>query len=251
MDAHLPLAAQQLSAVFLFALSIFMAAVHVFLFTRAAHRAGLPDAARTASPLGAAAFLALWLAVALSLTAGAGFPADRDGRLLIAVVAGYTPVAAAVALLFFSRTISSVYTSMPPDWLIRVQTYRMAGLIFLYPFLYYGAVPAAFALPAAIGDFLTGLFAPVVASAVARRAPGAPAWAVAWNLFGLLDLIVAPAAAIYSQSDVLQIYPLAVVPFFLGPPLGILTHIYSLRNLAAARDASSAIRHSAIAGLQD
>jgi len=29
--------------------------------------------------------------------------------------------------------------------------------------------------------------------------------------------------------------PLAFVPLFFGPPLGILTHIYSLRNLAVYR----------------
>src|SRR5262249_12388630 len=85
---------------------------------------------------------------------------------------------------------------------------------------------------AAIGDFLTGLFAPVVARAVERRRPNAFAWAVAWNLFGTIDLIVAPAAAILSRAGVLTIYPLALVPLFIGPPIGILTHVLSLRNLA-------------------
>jgi hypothetical protein len=48
----------------------------------------------------------------------------------------------------------------------------------------------------------------------------------------MLDLIVAPAAAILSQAQVLGLYPLSLIPLFLGPPLGILTHVYSLRNLA-------------------
>jgi hypothetical protein len=30
---------------------------------------------------------------------------------------------------------------------------------------------------------------------------------------------------------VLALYPISLVPLFIGPPLGILTHIYSLRNL--------------------
>ena len=34
---------------------------------------------------------------------------------------------------------------------------------------------------------------------------------------------------------VLEIYPVVLVPLFLGPPLGILTHIFSFRNLAAAK----------------
>jgi hypothetical protein len=54
----------------------------------------------------------------------------------------------------------------------------------------------------------------------------------AWNIFGLLDLIVAPAAAVLSQAQMIGLYPLSLVPLFIGPPLGILTHVYSLRNLA-------------------
>jgi hypothetical protein len=96
-------------------------------------------------------------------------------------------------------------------------------------------VPARFAWPAGIGDALTEIFAPIVALMVARNRPNALNWAVAWNLFGTLDLIVAPATALFFQARVLNIYPLALVPLFLGPPLEILTHIYSLRNLAVAK----------------
>jgi hypothetical protein len=72
---------------------------------------------------------------------------------------------------------------------------------------------------------------------VAQKQRHALRWAVAWNLFGTLDLIVAPATALLFHAAVLGIYPLALVPLFLGPPLGILTHILSLRNLAVARTA--------------
>jgi hypothetical protein len=143
-------------------------------------------------------------------------------------------VLVAVALLGASRTLRDLNASMRPEWLIRVQTYRMAGLMFLFPFLSFGLVPAAFAVPAAVGDFLTGLAAPFVASAVARRRPGALAWATAWNLFGILDLVVAPTAAVLSGAQVVALYPLALVPLFVGPPLGILTHLASLRNLTTA-----------------
>jgi hypothetical protein len=60
---------------------------------------------------------------------------------------------------------------------------------------------------------------------------------VAWNLFGILDLIVAPVAAVLSHAPVLSLYPMALVPLFVGPPLGILTHVLSLRNLAVNRAA--------------
>jgi hypothetical protein len=124
---------------------------------------------------------------------------------------------------------------MPADWLILVQIYRIAGSMFLYPLLYYDVLPKGFALPAALGDVLTGLLAPFIASAVRTRRAHAFAWGTASNLFGVLDLIVAPVAAILSGAQVLTLYPVSLVPLFIGPPLGILTHIYSLRNLRAAR----------------
>src|SRR5215813_1123079 len=123
---------------------------------------------------------------------------------------------------------------------ILAQTYRIAGLLFLYPFLYYGVLPAGFAVPAAVGDFLTGLAARLVGFAVAKRRPNASAWATAWNIFGVLDLIGAPIAAVLSHAQVLALYPLALVPLFVGPPLGLLTHVYSLRNLATAVSADKA-----------
>jgi hypothetical protein len=109
--------------------------------------------------------------------------------------------------------------------------------MFLYPFAFYGVLPAGFALPAAIGDFITGAAAPFVASALAQRRRGAVTLAVAWNLFGIADLIVAPASAMLSQAPVIQLWPLNLVPLFLGPPMGILVHILSLRNLASSEEA--------------
>jgi hypothetical protein len=147
------------------------------------------------------------------------------------------PFAVAVIALFASKNLRSINTATPSVWLIAIQTYRFAGIMFVFPFLTYGVLPAGFAWPAGIGDAITGIFAPIVALMVAQKRPHALKWAVAWNLFGALDLIVAPAAALYFQARVLNIYPLALVPLFLGPPLGILTHILSLRNLAVARTA--------------
>lgn len=129
----------------------------------------------------------------------------------------------------------AINAATPNASLIAIQAYRVAGIMFIFPFLTYGIVPAGFAWPAGIGDAVTGIFAPVVALMVAGSRPHAFKWAVAWNLFGTLDLIVAPATALFFQSRVLGIYPLALVPLFLGPPLGILPHIYSLRNLAVAK----------------
>lgn len=223
------------SAVFIFAIGVFLAAAHAALTALAAPRAALGDRARVALPFAVAVLLAAWLGVGMVLADGTNFPLTRPAlQRPLSLVVGFGPMLAAMALLAWSRTIRAVNAAMPPSWLIAVQTYRVAGLMFLYPFLYYGVVPAGFAVPAAVGDFLTGALAPLVALLVARRRPGAFAWATAWNLFGILDLVVAPTAAILTGARVIGIYPLALVPLFIGPPMGILTHVYSLRNLALA-----------------
>jgi hypothetical protein len=99
----------------------------------------------------------------------------------------------------------------------------LAGLVGVYLTLWLG-----FAVT--VGD-RTGL-------AIARQRPHAIKWATAWNVFGLLDLIVAPAAAVLSQAQVIGLYPLSLFPLFIGPPLGILMHVYSLRNLAMLSSAA-------------
>lgn len=145
---------------------------------------------------------------------------DKGARRLLSLIVGFGPMLAAIAFLVWSRTMRELNVVMPADWLIRVQLYRVVGFVFLYPFFYYGVIPAGFALPAALGDMLTGGLAPVVASAVRDRRPHALTWAVAWNLFGILDLIVAPATAVMSGAQVLYLYPLSIVPLFLGPHSG-------------------------------
>ena len=221
------------AALFIVALGIGMVAAHTALAALAAARQSPAGAARLAPPALVGAYLAMWFG--LALTVGQTHAVSRAGNpgLLLALIVGFGPAVLAVALLFGSDSVRRLYMAMPASWLIWVQTYRMAGLIFLFPFLYYGIVPADFAVPAALGDFVTGALALIVGLAVARNRPHALRWATAWNLFGLLDLIVAPVAAVLSQAAVLQLYPLALIPLFLGPPLGMLTHVYSLRSLAA------------------
>jgi hypothetical protein len=226
---------QRGSAFVIFAFGLYLVVAHTVLMALAAQRSSLPPRARSLAPWLVGGYLAIWLAAALVAGDGSNFPLARpELRRPVSLVVGFGPMLLAVALLGASKTLRELNASMRPEWLIWVQTYRMAGLMFLFPFLYFGLVPSAFAIPAAAGDFLTGLAAPFVGSAVAHRRPGAQALATAWNIFGIVDLIVAPTVAVLSRAQVIALYPLALVPLFIGPPLGILTHIYSLRNLSTA-----------------
>ena len=239
----IPALIQRGTAMLIFGLGIFLVAAHTVLATLAAERSSLGPRARALTPWLTGGYLTIWLAAGLLVGDGGNFPLSQpEARRPISIAVGFGPMLLAAALLFASKTLRALNTSMPSDWLIRIQAYRMAGIMFLFPFLYFGVVPAAFAIPAAIGDFLTGLAAPFVGSAIAHRRPGAFAWAVAWNIFGIVDLIVAPTAAVLSRAQVISVYPLALVPLFIGPPIGILTHVYSLRNLSTVTRAQEAHR---------
>jgi hypothetical protein len=231
----LPLWLHRGTAFVTFAFAIFMIAAHAAIAAIAAQRSLLSPKTKTAAPFLVAAFLASWVAIAIVAGDGSNFSIPPESRRPISGLVALVPFIIAVIALFASKTMRTINAATPNAWLIAIQTYRVAGIMFVFPFLTYGIMPAGFAWPAGIGDALTGIFAPVVALMVARNRPDALKWAVAWNLFGILDLILAPATALFFQAPVLGIYPLALVPLFLGPPLGILTHIYSLRNLAVAK----------------
>jgi hypothetical protein len=234
----LPTCLHRSTAFVIFALAIFMVAAHTAITAIVAQRTSLSQKTKTIGPFVVAAFLASWLAIAILVGDGANFPIPLESRRGVSGLVALVPLLIAVIALFASKNLRAINTTTPNAWLISIQTYRVAGIMFVYPFLTYGILPAGFGYPAGIGDALTGIFAPIVASMIAHNRPHALKWAVAWNLFGTLDLIVAPATALVFEARVLNIYPLALVPLFLGPPLGILTHVLSLRNLTVGRPAA-------------
>ena len=223
------------TAFFILALAIFMVAAHTGIAAIAAQRTSVSAKTKIIIPFVIAAFLASWLAVAIVVGDGANFPIPTESRQVASGLVALIPVVIAVIALFTSKNLRAINAGTPSAWLIGIQTYRVAGIMFIYPFVTYGILPAGFGYPAGIGDALTGIFAPIVALMVAQNRAHALKSAVAWNLFGMLDLIDATATALIFQAPVLGIYPIALVPLFLGPPLGILTHVLSLRNLAVTR----------------
>jgi hypothetical protein len=234
--AQIPPLATRAAGMLLFTLSALMLGVHTLIVTAASERADLPPRTRLLAPLLTTAALAVWFGVAITVGDGVNFPLPADlSRLAVVLAALLVPLVAGIAMIFGSRTLRAVNAATPPEWLIWAQSYRMAGFIFLFPFLYYGVVPADFAVPAAVGDMLVGALAPAVGLGIARGARNARTWAIAWNVLGIVDLVAAPTLGILSGARIAFIYPLVMVPLFVGPPLAILTHVLSLRNLAVTR----------------
>ena len=157
------------------------------------------------------------------------------------------PLAVAAIALWQLESIARLVSAIPLHWLVAAQVYRVAGGIFLVLWAD-GRMPWQFALPAGIGDVVTGIVAVVVAAQLAQNAIGARRATYAWCLFGIADLVVAvtmgamtsPGRAHLLAFDapnlLISSYPLVMVPTF-AVPLALMLHglvLWRLRRGATA-----------------
>jgi hypothetical protein len=184
----------------------------------------------------------LWLAVIWNLALGGVFqPIPGAGGLPRLPIAIFVPVIVGLLVVLRSKSIAAYLDATPGSWLVALQVYRIFGGIFIVNWVN-GAAPALFAWPAGIGDMLTGIMALPVALLLASGAEGARRAALAWNIFGLLDLAIAITMGALSSPGPLQLfgfeipasllgtYPTVMVPAFVVPS-SILLHVLSIRQL--------------------
>ena len=211
----------------------------------AAGRSGLESAARRRVRVGSGIFLGAWLGMALLLApAPASLLAHGEFYLppLIPLFSAGSLVA--VGFSFWrSPALRSVLAAVPLPALHALQVWRILGIAFVV-LLAQGQLPAHFALPAGWGDVFIGLTAPFVALALARRIHRARVVAVAWNAFGLLDLVVAVGMGTGVLASLLApdlaprvppaaamgMLPMILVPTFAVPMSGLL-HVLALGGL--------------------
>ena len=182
----------------------------------------------------------LWLAVIWSGAIN-GLFLPRVSPVPLLPFAIFLPVIIGTPILLFSKRIGQVLDAMPASWLIALQLYRGFGGVFLVGWAR-NVIPGVFALPAGIGDVITGLLAVPVAIAVATNTPEARRAAVGWNVFGLFDFAVAISIGLMIAPGRLQlivpslpnttagVYPNVMIPAF-AVPSSILLHALSLRQL--------------------
>ena len=189
----------------------------------------LPDARRHNSRwiIGSAVVAAAWLVGMFLLGAANVFRNDvLPPRIPIALLAtlllGY--------LLLLSPTFRRIIAAVPQHWLIGIQTFRILGGVFLVRY-YAGELPGLFALPAGIGDVMTGLLAIFVAYAWYSGKPYARGAAIAWNLFGMADLVNAVVLGTLTGGGPGGIvFPIVLIPVY-AVPRAFLIHSYSLIGL--------------------
>ena len=146
-----------------------------------------------------------------------------------------------IIIVFFSKILQPVFDALPQHWLIGIQTYRIVGYSFLTLYSM-GLLPGEFALPAGYGDMIVGFTAPLVAYLFFLKKPYSKMLAIAWNIIGILDLVVAIGIGILAyplpfqvlstevSTEIFALFPLVMIPAF-AVPLAALLHLASLRVL--------------------
>jgi len=177
--------------------------------------------------IGSAVVAAAWLVGMFLLGAADVFrndvlPPRIPMALVVTLLLGY--------LLLLSPTFRRIVAAVPQHWFIGIQTFRILGGVFLVRY-FAGELPGLFALPAGIGDVTTGLLAPFVAYAWYSGKPYARSAAIAWNLFGMADLVNAVVLGALTNGGAGGIvFPIVLIPVYAVPRV-FLIHSYSLIGL--------------------
>jgi hypothetical protein len=205
---------------------------------RGALAAGVGRRAATAVAATTAAVLGGWVVLS-GLLAGVGVysldPGDSVPWFLVAVTGTLIALMRATRIPIVSRILADPGT---PARLALPHTLRVVGVLFLIA-MAQGHLPAAFALPAGLGDIAIGLAAPFVALRLARGTGRAAA--VRFNVLGTLDLAIAGIIGflllgiveVTPSTAPLTLLPLALIPTT-AVPLAVALHIVSLSRLRTA-----------------
>jgi len=188
----------------------------------------LPSGKARQSPwiIGSAVVAAAWLIGVFLLGAAGVFRNDAlPPRIPMALAATLVPG----YLLLLSPTFRRIVAAVPQHWLIGIQTFRILGSALLVRY-FAGQLQGLFALPAGIGDVATGLLAPFIAYAWYRGKRYARAAAIAWNVFGMADLINAVVLGTLTGGGGGLVFPIVLIPAY-GVPRAFLLHSYSLIGL--------------------
>jgi hypothetical protein len=186
-----------------------------------------------------------WAALVFLLGARGAFAshADRfDPWVLLGIA---VPFLLGVLLFTTVPSLRRLAAALPTPWLIGLQVYRVVGFTFVIA-AWQGRIPFQFALPAGLGDFAIGLLAPLVALSLARGRRGSHALAVAWNLAGIADLVVAVTLGVLTSPSTIQVlaighanaevtrFPFVLIPAF-AVPASLLLHVLTLWRLGGSR----------------
>lgn len=182
-----------------------------------------------------AGVLAGWFLLALAGSLLGVFDSEPRPPLLLGLAA-VVPVAVFLLCYLTSAAFRDFVSILDLRALTLAQAWRVGGIVFVI--LYVGGLlPGVFALPAGWGDFAVGVTAPLVARYWKRPFPRR--FFAAWNVLGILDLVLAVTLGVLSSATPVGVlagdvttrlmgrFPLSLIPTFFVPQLLIL-HLISL-----------------------
>jgi hypothetical protein len=185
-----------------------------------------------------ASVLAIWFGLVFLLGANGAF-ARQPGAPPVPILVGVTgPLVAFIAAYLVWGALRASVLAADLRLLSAIQGWRAGGLAFLALHAH-GLLPGLFAWPAGLGDIAIGVTAPWVVLALIRQ----PSFVtsrmfVAWNLLGILDLVVAVGTGALGSGVVpglvgevttapMSQLPLVLIPAYLVP-LFIMLHLTAL-----------------------
>lgn len=191
-------------------------------------RARLPTWKTAMVVLAAALFFGFWYAIAVPVSRAGGFnvpPTLQDPPIVLGFLFGGAFLTWALAWLTpLGRHITM---ATPLSAIAAFQIPRLMGGVFLVGWST-GSIPAAFAIPAGLGDVWAGIAGWRASSAYARGAPEAPKMLARANLIGIGDFAMAVVLGILTSEgfahvlsrdapNIINDYPLALFPAYFVP----------------------------------
>ena len=190
--------------------------------------------------------LAVWLFIVVALGARGMFTTDPGTPPLPILLGVVVPLLAFLTAWRVSAAFRAYVLAADLRFIVAVQGWRVAGFTFLALWAH-GILPGMFAWPAGLGDMAVGVTAPWVLAALLRRADFAASRTfAAWNLFGVLDLVVAVGLGGLSAflangapgeitTRPMALLPLILIPAYLVPILLMLEITALLQTRRTAR----------------
>jgi hypothetical protein len=204
-------------------------------------------ASSTTSRVLLGAVLAAWFALAAAAGMSGILTAGPDTLARPVLLSVAIPMAGFFGLYAGSSNFRRYILTRDIRFLTMLQSWRVIGFGFLLLYAS-GSLPALFAWPAGVGDFLIGLSAPLMVLALMRRPDFAHgAGFIVWNLLGLLDFVGAAGSATLASgaiagmvdgaltSAAMEVWPLSLFPAFIVPLFAFLHFTVLLQAFAARR----------------
>jgi hypothetical protein len=187
----------------------------------------------------------VWFVAAV--IAGALGVVNEPGRPPLVLLTFFVvPILGFVAAYFASASFRAFTETIPMAVLVGSHLWRFVGIGFVIGWLT-GALPAGFGIPEGFGDIIAALGALLLLPKV-RKGTASRGWLLAWNTFGMIDLLSAiTVGLLFSQSRLgvlstptsstvaLVTFPVSIIPTFFVP-LFVLMHALTFKRIAPRAD---------------